>query len=152
MRGFRFAIGVIAVCVAVLFTTGAAVAVRPGKVFYEAGKRSKPPYLFLTVSKGKVTKVRWALHEGCDGAPALSRFTREVQKLNAPIRHGHFSKTVHYTIGSSPVGVSTATTRIRGTVSGKHAIVRVSDEQDNASYSPCSGSHKFRATRTSGLQ
>jgi hypothetical protein len=152
MHGFRPTIGVIAASVAVLFAGGAAVALASGKVFFEAGKHSKPPYLFLTVSHGKVTTVRWAMHEGCDGAPPLERFTTKVEHLNAPIKHGHFSKTVHYSIpSSSPVGTSTGTTKVKGTISGTHASVKVSDEQDIASYSPCSGSHKFEATKTSGF-
>ncbi len=151
MRGFRSATGVIAAGVAVCFMAGAAVALTSGKVFYEAGKRSKPPYLFLTVSHGKATKVRWAIHEGCDGAPPLSRFTREVETLNAPIKHGHFSKTVHYKIGSTPLGTDTGTTTVKGTIFGKHATVKVSDEEALYSYSPCGGSRKFKATKTTAF-
>lgn len=89
------------------------------------------------MSHGKVTKVRWAIHEGCDGAPSLSRLTREAETLNAPIKHRHFSKTVHYKLPGSPVAISTGTTTVKGTIFGKHATVKVSDEQDLASYSPC---------------
>jgi hypothetical protein len=152
MRGIRSSTGVIAASVAMCFMAGAAVALASSKVFYEAGKRSKPPYLLLTVSHDKVTKVRWAIHEGCDGAPSLRAFTRKVETLNAPIKHGHFSKTVHYKIASgSPVGTSSGTTTVKGTIVGKHATVKVSDEQDLASYSPCSGSHKFKATETTAF-
>ena len=93
------------------------------RVFYEAGKRSKPPYLFLTVSHGKVTKVRWAIHEGCDGAPSLSCLTREAETLNAPIKHRHFSKTVHYKLPGSPVAISTGTTTVKGEVVRKFVEV-----------------------------
>ncbi len=151
MRGFRFATGIIAASVAVGLMASAAVALTSGRIFYEAGKRSKPPYLFLTVSHGKVTKVRWAIHEGCDGAPALSRFTRETETLNAPITHGHFTKTVHYKLGGPPVAISRGTTTVKGTIIGEHAIVKVSDEQDLASYSPCSGSRRFKATKTTAF-
>lgn len=148
MSKSRSSIGVITASIALLLTAGAAVAVTSGKVLYEAGKRSKPPYVLLTMSKGKVTKVRWAIHEGCGGVPPFSSFTSEAQRLNASIKHGRFSKTVHYTLGGSPVAVSTGTTTITGTVSGKHVTVKVSDEQDIASWGICSGSHTFKATRT----
>ena len=149
MRRFRPTAGIVGV--AAFFALSAAVAVASGKVFYEAGSHAKPPYVFLTVSHGKVTKIRWAIHEPCGGTPPLSRFTRETQTLDAPIRNGHFSKTVHYTIGSSALGTSKGTTKIKGTISGTDATVKVSDEQDIISWGNCTGSRKFKATETTGF-
>jgi hypothetical protein len=147
MGGFRVIVGVIASSIVLSLTAGAAVALTSGAVAYEAGTHAKPPYVFLTVSHGKVTKIRWAIRETCDGAPPLSPFTSRREKLNAPIKHGHFSKTVHYSLPGSPVAQSTGTTTVSGTISGHSVTVKVRDEQDLASYNPCTGSHTFKATK-----
>jgi hypothetical protein len=144
MSGFRSAMGIVAVTV--FFMAAGAVALAAGSGSYEAGTRSKPPYLFLTVSRGKVTKVRWDIRERCsDGS---NSFTSEVTKLNAPIKHGHFSGTVHHTFGNSPLGLDTGVTKVKGTISGNTATVKLSDSEGITSLGSCDRSRTFTATKT----
>jgi hypothetical protein len=150
MSRSRFGLGVVALGVAALVITGSAVALSSGKVFYESGKKSKTPHLLLTVSHGKVTTVSWKIKEPCPGLQSLGPASA-IQKLNAVIKHGHFSKKVHAIIGSSPVANSTEDTTIKGTISGGHATVTVSDDRFYASYGECLGSHKFTATKTAAF-
>jgi hypothetical protein len=146
MLGSRLVAGAFAAMGATLCLAGAAAAVTSGGKAYEAGTRAHSPYLFFKVSQGKVTKVRWSIAERCNGA------NRQVESLttplNARIRHGHFSKRVHYRIGSSPLGYDWATTKVSGTISGTTAVVKLSDTEDLVSYGTCTGSHTFTASRT----
>ena len=136
--------GITVVSATALLIAGVAVALASANVSYEAGKHSKPPYVFLTVSHGKVTTVRWDIHEG----PVYCGDGSGVTHLNAPIKHGQFSKSVKYTFGNSPLGPSSGTTTVRGTVSANHVTVRVTDEELITSLGDCSGSHRFVATKT----
>jgi hypothetical protein len=145
MSRFRFAIGITGVIVAVFVMAGAAVALASGSVSYEAGSRSKPPYLFLTVSRGTVTKVRWDIFEHCDSS---NEFFSGVTKLGASVKRGHFSRTVHYTFGDSPLGLNTGVTTVKGTISGHAATVKLSDSEGIVSFGDCAGSHTFTATET----
>jgi hypothetical protein len=146
MSRVRSSIRIVAGIVMAFLIAAAAVALASGEVFYEAGKRSKPPYVFLTVQRSVVTKVRWAIRVRCEGA--RPSFDSEVTKLNAPINNGHFSKTAHQTIGRSALGTSTATTTVKGTISRNHATVKLSVEEDIVSFGTCTGSHSFTATKT----
>jgi hypothetical protein len=146
MSRCRSAIGIIGVTVAVFVMAGAAVALASGSVSYEAGSRAKPPYLFLTVSRGTVTKVRWDIRERCDDGS--DSFTPGIPKLSASIKRGHFSRTVHYTFGDSPLGLNTGVTTVKGTISGRDATVKLSDSEGIVSLGDCTGSHTFTATET----
>jgi hypothetical protein len=66
MIRFRSAIGIAGVIVAAFVMAGTAVALTSESASFEAGSRAKPPYLFLTVSRGTVTKLRWDIRERCD--------------------------------------------------------------------------------------
>jgi hypothetical protein len=143
MSRCRSAIGILGVIVAVFLMAGATVALASGSVSYEAGSRSKPPYLFVTVSRGRVTEVRWDIFERCDSSNA---FFSGVTKLGASIKRGHFSRTIHYTFGDSPLGLSTGVTTVKGTISGHAATVKLSDWEGIVSFGDCAGSHTFTAT------
>ena len=145
MSRCRSAIGILSVIVTVFVLDGATAALASGSVSYEAGSRSKPPYLFVTVSRGTVTKVRWDIFERCDSSNA---FFSGVTKLGASIKRGHFSRTVHYTSGDSPLGLSTGVTTVKGTISGHVATVKLSDSEGIVSFGDCAGSHTFTATET----
>jgi hypothetical protein len=71
-----------------------------------------------------------------------------VTKLNASIKHGHFSKTVHYTFGDSPLGRNTGVTTVKGTLAGHDATVKLSDAEGIVSLGDCAGSDTFTATET----
>jgi hypothetical protein len=146
MGRFGSAIGIIGVIVAVFVTASAAGALTSGSVSYEAGSRSKPPYLFLTVSRGTVTKVRWDIRERCDDGS--DDFIPGIPKLSASIKHGGFSRTVHYKFGDSPLGFNTGVTTVKGTISGHDATVKLSDSEGIVSLGDCAGSHTFTATET----
>ena len=136
-----------AATLAVAGLTGSAIAATSGKLFYEAGKAAAPPYALVTVSHGKVTTVRWDMRQSCNGSP--NGFNGEVTKLNTPIKHGRFSKTVHYTIGATALGTSTGRTTIKGTISGRHATLTINDQESIVSLGSCGSFHKFKATETS---
>src|SRR5436309_307405 len=79
-------------------------AIAASERFYASGTWAKAPYIFFTISGGKVTKVDWFLYEDCgevDHGPT---------HLNAPIKpNGRFNKTVSYSIPGSLGGFSGGT-------------------------------------------
>lgn len=116
-------------------------------VAWASSKRAKRPYLFMTVSHGKVTKVRWEVYYTCPGAQDFG-YQPGAIVLNARIKNGRFSRSVTYQIGSSNLGNDYATTSVRGTIVGNTATVRLSDDQSYTSYSPCYGKHSFTLHKT----
>jgi hypothetical protein len=124
-------------------SAGAAV----GITHFEAGHKSWAQYLYFSVSHGRVTTARWSIKETCDGIPGTS-INSGVEVLNARVKNGHFKKSVTRTEGGSPVAVSTDTTVFKGTITANRATVTVTDNFFPASYSPCSGSRRFKATVT----
>jgi hypothetical protein len=129
------------VCVATALTAGGVTAA--------AAKQRKHPYLFLTVSRGMVTKVRWQVYYHCPAADDLGFQTGQVV-LNARIRNGRFDKRITYVNGGSNLGSDSSTTRVRGTLTGNTAAVKFRDDESIVSYGGCTGTNSFtlRKTRT----
>lgn len=130
----------------------ASVAWATGSVKYAAGKRSKPPYVFITVSHGKVTSVSWSVSERCSGGAGGAGTNVERGSkghLKAKISHGHFSTHWSYSISPAPSPLATITgrTTVTGTVSGATAKVTVKDTESDFEDGTCTGSHKFKLHR-----
>ena len=72
-------------------------AVAAGKTHYTSGTPGKAPFIGLTVSGGRVTKVNWVLLEDC------GQILNGPTHLNARIkRNGRFSGSVTYSIPGKP--------------------------------------------------
>lgn len=130
----------------------ASVAWAATSVKYAAGKRSKPPYVFITVSRGKVTSVRWSVSEHCSGGAGGAGTNVEhgsKRHLKAKISHRHFSTHWSYTISPAPSPLATITgkTTVTGTISGATAKVTVKDTESDFEDGTCTGSRKFKLHR-----
>jgi hypothetical protein len=116
-------------------------AVAAGKTHYTSGTPGKAPFIGLTVSGGRVTKVNWVLLEDC------GQTFNGPTHLNARIkRNGRFSGSVTYSIPGN-LGGSSGGTHIWGRINAATATVTIDDYSSGQSQSICEGRHRFLAVR-----
>lgn len=109
------------------------------------GSPRKPPYLFMTVSGGKVMNVRWNIYESCPRLSSTPEASGEYHHVfRAAITHGHFSKKANYaTFGPSFLATIDWTVSIRGTITGRVARITLRESHEDFANGKCSGSHTF---------
>jgi hypothetical protein len=120
--------------------SGGAAAIAALATHYEAGSRRTPAYMYMTVSGGRVTVVRWKFWLPCSGADGY--LASDVDTLNARIGHaGHFARK----LSDSKDGRQT---KISGTITGDTATVTVSVNEFVPHTPPCYKVRHFQAAVT----